>query len=1039
MPYDLFISYSRHDNSDGRITQLVERIKSDFEAFANRPLELFFDISIEDGIKGMEDWRLKILKGLRESRMLIACLSPSYLRSEYCEWEFNEYIKHEISRAFFGDGIAPIYFVEIPGWTDNDFEHNRTDWIAELHHRQHFDFRPWFYSGEDCLREVAVNERMRQLSTQLKERITKGERAEHCLGNIDANNTHFIGRSSEMRRLRTQFVEPGAIGVLTAIHGLGGVGKTAIAIQYAHAFADQYGGGRWLVRCEGKVELQEAISELAAPLAIKLNNEELKDITQKFQRVMAELRRLVDLHEPHRCLIVLDNVDKSELLEPSKTQVLPSEDWLHVIVTTRLGETDLFGTHKSRAFLPVDELLESDALELIQTYQPGGLFQNDLEQNAAIEIVHVLDRYTLAIETAAVFLGQFAFDVKCSDFLIRLKKEGVVGLDNASRESTEGVLHGEKSLAATLRPTFERLSKEEKLVLFYSSLLPADNIPLPWIRMLITKKFPDFGIDSEPGYPDIWIKLLCRLISFRLLQITNQKDNSGRPVIVKMHRIVQQLVSSFFSDNELKTENAIFELSVLLFQSSIEICNNQVNNQQFWVLESLYKSIHIWLINNRLYAQNSAVYCCSALRNYGYYGLALKLAELVLRQLSNEISNSGISYIWFHNLAGIAALYLGDSYTAELHFLSSEKLLDNQKTDSFDRLDSLTNIGCLYRETFRPELALNPSKQALQLAEKLYTQNAPEVGIICANLGLVLQDLCKLKEAIPLFQRAVNIHLYNKEFVLTTCQNLSTLAEALRNQGLIAEAEINAKKAYTLANDFGHNQHPIYINILNNLAGIYEEKELYKDARSLYKSALEVAILSYGCSSRHLSLCYNNLGVNSIYIGNLDEAKEELQKSFELEFHQNKPNYQKLAHRELNISITYLLMNNYEESLLHLNSGWNYKSKIELTDLLAARLLLVRLSLSFLLNENFDIFMGQLCTLLDKDILPASGINLKWSFDNIIKLNMKNCSQDQIKMWNLLYDSINSKTLLGLNIDMTTFANIQRRAINEDWINCILN
>ena len=34
MPYDLFISYSRRDNEQGRITQLVERIKTDFAPFA---------------------------------------------------------------------------------------------------------------------------------------------------------------------------------------------------------------------------------------------------------------------------------------------------------------------------------------------------------------------------------------------------------------------------------------------------------------------------------------------------------------------------------------------------------------------------------------------------------------------------------------------------------------------------------------------------------------------------------------------------------------------------------------------------------------------------------------------------------------------------------------------------------------------------------------------------------------------------------------------------------------------------------------------
>ena len=53
MPYDLFISYSRRDNEQGRITQLVERIKADFVPFANRELVTFFD---QQEIDGIQDW-----------------------------------------------------------------------------------------------------------------------------------------------------------------------------------------------------------------------------------------------------------------------------------------------------------------------------------------------------------------------------------------------------------------------------------------------------------------------------------------------------------------------------------------------------------------------------------------------------------------------------------------------------------------------------------------------------------------------------------------------------------------------------------------------------------------------------------------------------------------------------------------------------------------------------------------------------------------------------------------------------------------------
>jgi hypothetical protein len=240
MRYDLFISYSRRDNSQARVTELVEEIGNEFVAFAGRPLRIFFDM---EEIRGMEDWRNRILLGLRESHLLLAILSPAYLHSAYCEWELNEYLKHEMGVACFGNGIAPIYVVEISGWNDNDFEKRCTDWIAELRRRQCIDLRPWFTAGQAALRDAVVRERMNELSLQIRERVLRGHRIEQALGNVGAHNPHFSGRRRELTRLR-ETLSLGQVGVLTAIHGLGGVGKTAIANEYAHAFADQYGGGR---------------------------------------------------------------------------------------------------------------------------------------------------------------------------------------------------------------------------------------------------------------------------------------------------------------------------------------------------------------------------------------------------------------------------------------------------------------------------------------------------------------------------------------------------------------------------------------------------------------------------------------------------------------------------------------------------------------------------------------------------------------------------------------------------------------------------
>lgn len=92
-------------------------------------------------------------------------------------------------------------------------------------------------------------------------------------------------------------------------------------------------------------------------------------------------------------------------------------------------------------------------------------------------------------------------------------------------------------MAATLAPTLERLTEPENLALTYAALLPAEHIALPWIRALVSNKFPELGRDAQPGYPDSWKNLLHRLLGLRLLQLTTVADANGHLLVVRMHRL----------------------------------------------------------------------------------------------------------------------------------------------------------------------------------------------------------------------------------------------------------------------------------------------------------------------------------------------------------------------------------------------------------------------------------------------------------------------------------------------------------------------
>jgi tetratricopeptide (TPR) repeat protein len=779
MPYDLFISYSRRDNGqgDGRVTEFVERIGRDFVGFAGRELVPFFDRS---AIAGMEDWRHKILQGLRESRLLLACLTPSYLASEYCEWEFVEYLKSEVSRGYVGEGVAPIYFVPVPGWEDKDFDRSCAAWVAELRRRQCVDLRPWFGEGEAALREAEVQERMAHLNRQIAERVRRGERAEQSLGNVDAHNPHFVGRVTELRRLRANFVRPGTIGVLTAVHGLGGLGKTALALEYAHAFAHEYGGGRWQVRCEGRADLRDAVATLASTLRVDFSDAAKLDLDLQFQRILAELRHLAEMHEPHRGLLLLDNVDQATLLDPAQTQRLPAGDWLHVIATTRLGEDELFGKQKDRAFLPIDELPELDALALIEQHQPGGQFRDEAERQAALGIVRLLDRFTLAVETAALFLGYYGGDVSCAAFLERLRTEGLGGLEEATTDPQIRVRHRETRLTATLLPTLERLSEPEQLALDYAALLPSDCVSWEWLEVLVGDQFDEFAQAVPEGYLDPWTKLRAHLQSLRLLTPGAEPENA------RIHRMVQAVVRTRpgFRHDRLRSH---------LIEFALERCRTL--KQEWTDPEALrdLKPLTAW---------------------------ALLLIE--------QDPGKGV---FLHSA-------LGKLLSDLAHFREAEPLLvhalrvSEELFGAFDRrvASPLSDLGILFHRTNRLDEAETLFRRALAIAKKELGPDHPNVASCLNNLAGLLYATNRLGEAEPLYRRALAIdeQSYGPDHP-DVAIDLNNLARLLRATNRLGEAEPLYRRTLEILLQFtvstGH-EHPHLRVVIGNYARSLEEMGL---------------------------------------------------------------------------------------------------------------------------------------------------------------------------------------------------------------------
>lgn len=162
--FDLFISYSRDDNREGYISEIVARIQKEYRDFTGgEELRVFFE---KDEIGGYDRQR-RILDGIRSSRLLLVCLSPNYLESEYSSREFYEHLRYEPARGPLLESIGPIYFVEIPARSDKGFEQRAAKWVGGFRRGRHFEFRPWFDDGAADLKEAAIKALLNDANAQI--------------------------------------------------------------------------------------------------------------------------------------------------------------------------------------------------------------------------------------------------------------------------------------------------------------------------------------------------------------------------------------------------------------------------------------------------------------------------------------------------------------------------------------------------------------------------------------------------------------------------------------------------------------------------------------------------------------------------------------------------------------------------------------------------------------------------------------------------------------------------------------------------------
>jgi tetratricopeptide (TPR) repeat protein/CO dehydrogenase nickel-insertion accessory protein CooC1 len=200
--------------------------------------------------------------------------------------------------------------------------------------------------------------------------------------NVQGRNQDFTGRAAVLETLRNKLAGGGAPVVLAqALYGLGGVGKTQVALEYAHRFMADY-DLVWWVPSEHGDEISGSLAELAGKLDLRVGD----NVTDAAAAALEELRRDTTRH----WLLIFDNAESPKDLEP----YLPTGSG-HVLITSR----NQAWAHSAEP-LEVDVFTGDESVAHLMRHVP------ELDPDEAQQVAHALGHLPLAIEQAAAWLEQ---------------------------------------------------------------------------------------------------------------------------------------------------------------------------------------------------------------------------------------------------------------------------------------------------------------------------------------------------------------------------------------------------------------------------------------------------------------------------------------------------------------------------------------------------------------------------------------------------------------------------------------------------------
>jgi tetratricopeptide (TPR) repeat protein/transcriptional regulator with XRE-family HTH domain len=685
-------------------------------------------------------------------------------------------------------------------------------------------------------------------------------------------NPFFTGREEILEALHTHLSTDHVVALTQtyAVQGLGGIGKTQIALEYAYRHALEYSAVFWI-----EAETSETVvsSLLHSAEVLQLPEREVPDQ----QRVVAAVQRWLSSHRGW--LLIWDNLEDLDLL----SRLLPAVRQGAVLLTTRcqtLGTlawgVDLAPMEQEEGIFFVlrrAKMLEPEAIgEHVQQFAarlPG-------EYAAARELVTTMGGLPLALDQAGSYIDETGCGL--AGYLRRYQQQR---LHLLARRGTVRADHPH-SVVATLGLACQRVAQQHpaalELLRFCAFLYP-DAIP----EELLLAGASHLGPVLGPVVADISqfdgahttlrsFSLVQRhpethTLSFhRLVQVILQEEMSEQEQAEWRQRAVRLLNEVFPSATYYSGRKEIWEPGERLLphvMTCAEALSDHLQNQAF---ADLLRKAAAYLDERSRYELAELL-----------YWRTLRIQEQMVGSEHPNLASvqSKLAYLLRH---------IGNYEQAEPLFQSAVRVLEQAWGPEHPEVaNPLEGLAMVYYEQGKYEQAELLQQRTLRIREQALGPEHPEVALALNRLGNVYCEQNKYEQAEPVYQRALSIweQAWGPEHLLVA-RPLNNLGLIYLEQGKYELAESFLQRAVRIDEQTLGSGHPDAAAILGSLADLYREWGKYEQAEPLYQRALSIFEQAFGLEHRLVAYPLHGLALLCREQSNDEEAEALFQRALQI-------------------------------------------------------------------------------------------------------------------------------------------------------------